>query len=94
MMPRSNVAIVGGETGALDRGFADPAGVGPGAEWQAEKSATSARNANGEIRMQVRNVGRNCAKPLARRWVQFIDHPLVGDLYSRLMDVSPPEAHA
>jgi hypothetical protein len=32
VMPRSNVAIVGGETGAFDRGLVEPAGVGPGAE--------------------------------------------------------------
>jgi hypothetical protein len=91
-MPRSNVGIVGGETGGLGRGVCEgDDGVGPGADWQA---ATNAMIANGGIRMQGGNVGRNNAKPLGRRGVQFIDHPPAEDLYSRFMDVSPPEAHA
>jgi len=41
-----------------------------------------------------KNVGPNKAKTLVRSGVQFIDHVVAVGLYSRSMDVFPPEAHA
>ena len=42
----------------------------------------------------MRNVGPSAAKSLGHRVVQFIDHVASASLYSRLMDVFPPKAHA
>lgn len=41
-----------------------------------------------------KNVGPNEAKRLDGCGVQFIDHAVANGLYSRSMDVSPPEGHA
>ena len=41
-----------------------------------------------------RNVGPDESKPLGGCGVQFIDHAVADGLYSRSMDVFPPEAHA
>jgi hypothetical protein len=69
------------------------------AERQPATMTTSARRREEKrSRMREGNVGRASAKasakPLAHRRVQFIDHPLLRGLYSRFMEVFPPEAHA
>src|SRR5262245_16392773 len=69
--------------------------VGRETDWQPAAIARIARlQLNGKGRMRVRNVGRRHAKPLGHSSVQFIDHPSLGCLYSRLMEVFAPEAHA
>jgi hypothetical protein len=94
----------GAGRGTIPRSYVGAGEVGPGAgagcgrdgtDWQPATSARIARlPMNGKGRMRARNVGRRHAKPLGHRPVQFIDHASLDDLYSRLMEVFPPEAHA
>jgi hypothetical protein len=59
-MPRSNVGIVGGETG----GVADGEGFGTGADWQAAMSAIAAKRP-WEMRMR-RNLDMEGEKQMAK----------------------------